>query len=157
MRPQVRPGHVADHHRVHVHAAAPAQLLHGGELVDQFFAAGNAGQQIAVHGVHADVAVAHRLLEGALLLRRGVGPELVVGPADFEVPPELGLGRIVLGLLDELEGAGDVAGLLGGDVRLDVGVADVHVRMHEDINDPRAHRLEFHVLLRDHLRADGSR
>ena len=133
----------------------PPECLGEHELVNQFLAAGNARQQVAIHGVQADVTVPHALLELALLLRGGAGPELVISPLDLKVPLEPRLGGIVLGLLDEFEGAGDVMGLLGGDVRLDVRVTDIHVRVHEDINDPRAHRLEVHVFLRQHLRADG--
>ena len=116
-------------------------------------AAADAGQQVGVHGVHADVAVAHGLLELLLLLRRGDLVKVLVGHEDFQVPLEPCAGRVVLRLPDQFQRPHDVVRLFLGDVRLHVRVADVVVRVHEDVDHPLAHRLERDRLARQGLAA----
>ena len=131
-----QPGHVADRHGIDLHAAAAAQGGGKRELPHQFFPAANAGQQIGVHRIDADLALADGLLELLFLLGRGDGVEILVRHEDFQVPLEPRPGRIIFRLANEFQCPQHVMGLLLGDIGLDVGIADVVVRVHEDIDLP---------------------
>ena len=77
-----------------------------------------------------------------LLFRRGLAQVGVHRPKHFGIPLEPGLGRIAGRLGAQIQRLVDVVPLPAHHVRLKVRVADVDVRMRQQVHDPFPRRLE---------------
>jgi len=138
------PRHVADHGRVDGHAAFTLQSPGTVEQAEQFFRPAQPGEHVAVEGVEVHLARLHRLDELPAPLRRGLLQVAIHGPQDLGVPLELGARRVA----GRAAGNGDclvqVLPLELLNLGLHVRVADVHVRVRQDVELPVPHRLKDH-------------
>ena len=132
---------VGDHRRVDRHPAAPANRHAALHQPQQFLRPTQASQLVGVQGMQFHLTGADGVDQLLLLIRRGMPQITVDRPKDFGIPLEPRPRRIVGGLAAQLQRLVEdlpVLALHGG---LNVRVADVHVRVREQIDHPFAHRL----------------
>jgi hypothetical protein len=121
--------------------AEPAERLERGgqgRLVGQLV-------EVEVHAGDLDAALGGPLPQ-ALDLGRGAAPEVLVhGPRGLAGPAELGLVGVAVGEVAIVQGVVDEPEVLGQDLGLGPGVADVGVGVLDEVHAPRPDRAQFDV------------
>ena len=130
--------------RARLDPVAPLQAARGVRPPGELLGVAQAGQDVREVGGQLQVAALHGLGELAALCLRRLLEEALHGPQALGLPAEARLGRHVLRLREERERVAEVRPLLALHLRLRVGVADVHVRVGDDVERARRHRAQGH-------------
>ena len=134
--------HVANHGRLDLHAATPAQRNAPLHQPQQFLRPAQAGQLVAVHAVELDLPGADGVDQSLLFFRRCLAQIAVHRPKHLGIPLEPRLRRIVGRLRNQFQRFVDVVPLSAHHLGLKVRVADVDVRMRQQIDRHLSRRLE---------------
>ena len=132
-------GNVAHHRRIHLHADFTGKPVRVVEHVHQLLLTADARQDTAQRGVDVDYAVAYGLNQPCGLVGSGIGFEIPGDrPRRFGIPAVTGAFGIILRPLGEVHRTLQIAPLELHHVHLTVRVADVLMRMGEEIDGPFA-------------------
>ena len=129
----------------------------GGGEFQQLRRRAERGQLVREERVELDVAALHRRDQGLALRRRRLAQVRVDGPGDLGVPAVARLGGIRGGARRERRGVLEVLPLDPLDLGLHVGVADVDVRVREQVHRAPRHRPQLDLAGVHGLVAHGHR
>ena len=147
-------GNVAHHRRIHLHADFTGKPVRVVEHVHQLLLPADARQDTAQRGVDVDYAVAYGLNQPCGLVGSGIGFEIPGDrPRRFGIPAVTGAFGIILRPLGEVHRTLQIAPLELHHVHLTVRVADVLMRMGEEIDGPFTGGRHFETLFDGSLTA----
>ena len=108
----------------------------------EFLAGAQGGKLVAVEGVQMDRPFVDGIPECFLFCRGGILQIAIHRPQTFRVPEETGVGRIVAGLFAQFDRLLEERPLHPLDLGLDMRVADIQVRLVDQVELPLADRLQ---------------
>ena len=150
-------GHVADHHRINRSPGLFGELGGVAEEADQFLGAAQPGQLVQIHSAERHLAALHGVQK--LRALRFIEPALVKvrRPEHLDIPDKARARRIIRRALGGGDAIYQILHLLRLDGRLDFRVANVRVRVRQDVNRERPHGFDFNLPLRQNLSAGFNR
>gem|GEM_PF-4424708 len=127
-------GHIADHRGVQGRADLRAKLSCKTKQPDQFLRAAKTRERVEIHAIERDCAFSHCRKKFFTLCGTKPVQQQVGGPKTLQIPNETRPFGIVRGAAGDRHAGEKGVDLLLFDRGLEFGVADVHVRVGQDIN-----------------------